>query len=64
MSSISENSQMDAIEFVEKHCRFFDEGDQPEDFSPSRSKGSPQRDKMQTGPEEPESRQDDSLEDF
>ena len=55
---------MDAIEFVEKHCRFFDEGDQPEDFSPSRSKGSPQRDKMQTDPEEPESRQDDSLEDF
>lgn len=25
VSSISQDSQMDAIDFVEKHCRFFDE---------------------------------------
>jgi len=47
---------MDAIEFVEKHCRFFDEGDEPDQFSPSRSKNSPPREKVQTGPEESESK--------
>lgn len=29
---------MDAIEFVERHCRFFDEGDEDEQFSSSKSK--------------------------
>lgn len=29
---------MDAIEFVEKHCRFFDEGAEDQQFSPATSK--------------------------
>jgi len=35
---------MDAIQFVEKHCRFFDEGDPKDDFSSSQSKISAPRD--------------------
>ena len=53
---------MDAIDFVEKHCRFFDEDDDPEQFSPDESKSSrPQQ--VQTGTAEV-SRQEDTLQDF
>lgn len=53
---------MDAIDFVEKHCRFFDEDDDPGQFSPAESKSSrPQQ--VQTGTAEV-SRQEDTLQDF